>query len=281
MGSMLDVIKERRSVRTYDGQPLPDETLKKILSYMHSGNRGPFGNKVRFELLNFEHMGDTEAKPLGTYGIIKGANVYIAGAVNHTDKAMEDFGYCMEKIILGITNMGLGTCWMAGTFKRSNFAKKIKLAENELLPAVTPVGYIKEKLSFVDRSMRYMAGSKNRKSWNNLFFSGDINTPLDRKSAGEYVNLIEAVRLGPSGSNKQPWRIIKEREGNVFHFYLKRTRGYGLALGKIKIQNIDMGIAMCHFELVADESGKTGRWAVSDPGINSGDMEYIVTWSES
>lgn len=281
MGSMFDVIKERRSVRTYDGRAIEEETIKKILNCMHSASRGPFGNKVRYELLNFEHMGDTEAKPLGTYGIIKGANLYIAGVAEDNDRAMEDFGFCMEKLILGITNLGLGTCWMAGTFKRNNFARKVNLTGNELLPAVTPVGYGMEKRSFIDRSMRFMAGSKNRKNWQELFFLNDINTPLDKKGAGDYGNMLEAVRLGPSGSNKQPWRIIKEKDRNVFHFYLKRTRGYGIALGKIKIQNIDMGIAMCHFELVADELGKKGRWVENASEMETGDMEYIVTWSEN
>ncbi len=281
MGSMFDVIKERRSVRTYTEQVPDKETIEKVVNYMRSITRGPFGNKTRFELLNFEHLKEKETKPLGTYGIIKGAKLYIAGAVPDTGHAMEDFGYCMEKLILGLTNLGLGTCWMAGTFKRNNFAKQIKLAENELLPAITPVGYGKDKKSLVDRSLRFAAGSKNRKNWDELFYLNDINTMLNKKNAADYYNMLESVRLGPSGSNKQPWRIIWEKDSNNFHFYLKKTKGYGVGLGKIKIQNIDIGIAMCHFELVSNELGKTGIWLDNSPSIEAGDMEYIATWSET
>ena len=45
----------------------------------------------------------------------------------------------------------------------------------------------------------------------------------------------------------------------------------------IKLQNIDMGIAMCHFELTARELGFIGDWNVNDPQIKSDGMEYIVS----
>jgi hypothetical protein len=80
------------------------------------------------------------------------------------------------------------------------------------------------------------------------------------------------------------------REGGAsgrkaWHFYLHRTPGYrgGLA-GKLlrleDIQRVDMGIAMCHFELTARELGLPGTWAVRPPAIeNPGDLtEYTVTW---
>lgn len=44
------------------------------------------------------------------------------------------------------------------------------------------------------------------------------------------------------------------------------------------MQNIDMGIAMCHFELSARELGLNGDWQVSDPLMQTGDTEYIVSW---
>jgi hypothetical protein len=49
------------------------------------------------------------------------------------------------------------------------------------------------------------------------------------------------------------------------------------------MQRIDMGIAMCHFELSARELGLAGRWAVSEPGIPTGDGlgEYTVSWLDA
>ena len=32
------------------------------------------------------------------------------------------------------------------------------------------------------------------------------------------------------------------------------------------LQRVDMGIAMCHFELSANEAGHNGQWTIADPG---------------
>jgi hypothetical protein len=79
-------------------------------------------------------------KNLTTYGVIKGTRQFIVGTAERQSKAMEDYGYCMERNILKATSLGLGTCRLGGTFKRSGFADKIGIKENELLPAISPVG---------------------------------------------------------------------------------------------------------------------------------------------
>jgi hypothetical protein len=48
---------------------------------------------------------------------------------------------------------------------------------------------------------------------------------------------------------------------------------------EIRLQNVDMGIAMCHFELAAAELGLAGSWNLRDPELPSGDREYIVSWT--
>ena len=40
-----------------------------------------------------------------------------------------------------------------------------------------------------------------------------------------------------------------------------------------------MGIAMCHFELTARETGLKGRWVLNDPQLQIPDeIKYTVTW---
>ena len=47
----------------------------------------------------------------------------------------------MESLILYATSLGLGTCWIGGTFKKGQFAKAIDLKGDEILPIVLPIGY--------------------------------------------------------------------------------------------------------------------------------------------
>ncbi|WP_235838921.1 hypothetical protein [Desulfosporosinus metallidurans] len=48
------------------------------------------------------------------------------------------------------------------------------------------------------------------------------------------------------------------------------------------MQRVDIGIAMCHFELTAKETGIVGKWLISDPGSISTpqNTEYVVSWVE-
>jgi hypothetical protein len=276
--TIIETIKTRKSCRTYSNTPIEPEKLDELRQFLASNKETPFVSKVRFHLIDFNEMGISELKKLTTYGVIKGARQFIVGTVEKQPRAMEDYGYCMEKNILKTTSMGLGTCLLGGTFKRGGFSGNINLGESELLPVISPVGYSSDKRSVVDRMFRFVAASDKRKPWHELFYLHDIETPLDKEKSGNFDTPLECVRIAPSASNKQPWRIIREKDQNTFHFYLKRTPGYENIIKDIKLQNVDMGIAMCHFELSANEIGLNGDWNVTDPQINSDGMEYIISW---
>ena len=279
MSSIIESIKMRTSSRNYDKRPLEPGKRRQIENYLSLNEKGPFGSTVRFQLLDYAQGGQDQTENLRTYGVIKGARLFIVGAVISADKAMEDYGYCMEKNILMATSLGLGTCWLGGTFKRSSFAKKIGLSANEVMPAVSPVGYATEKKTLRDSLFKFLARSKTRKPWEGLFCSNDFNTPLIKSDVERYATCLEAVRLAPSASNKQPWRILKEKRGNIFHFYLRRAKIYAKAIKRIDMQKVDMGIAMCHFALAARELGLTGSWQQQGNQTNLEDKEYIISWT--
>jgi hypothetical protein len=221
-------------------------------------------------------------KGLGTYGFIKGAGGFIVGAVEPGLRDMEDFGYGLEQAVLAATDLGLGTCWLGGSFTKSSFARKIGATRSEVVPAVVAVGY-PEKGSRVSR-IRERAGSDRRLPNEKLFWEEKPGEPLDLSCAPAFVTALEAVRWAPSASNKQPWRLI--RSGDDWHFYLQRTKRYGKGsavfslLRLADLQRVDMGIAMCHFELVARECGLVGRWMADAPAIDIAPrgLEYTVTW---
>ncbi len=276
----MDIIRLRQSIRTYDpARPVGGEPRSRLETCMRDNCAGPLGNTVRFKLLDLGEVSRDELRRLGTYGVIRGAGLYLLGAVPDTAGSMEDLGYCMERVILEATALGVGTCWLAGTFRRGSFARQMGLGKGELLPAISPIGYAADNKRVIEKLMKRGARSQQRKPWNQLFFAADGWTPLTAEEAGSYGDALEAVRLGPSASNRQPWRIMKDGEGR-FHLYLQENRLYNRALGKILIQNIDMGIAMCHFALVARENGVTGRWVREAQAQEFPGWTYIAGWVE-
>jgi nitroreductase len=275
MPSKIEIIKKRRSVRTYLEDPIENE-MKDILRIIGSPKTGPFGNDIRMKLLNFSDLERDEIKDMGTYGMIKGAKHFVLSAIIESEHVYEDCGFVFEKIILELTDLDLGTCWMGGTFNRASFAAKMGLSINEILPIISPVGYPAKRMSLKESMIRKAIGADKRKSWEKIFFSDNLGVSLPQKDAGEYGPALESVRLAPSASNKQPWRIV--RENKSFHFFLQRTKGYQRILGSIDLQKVDMGIAMSHFELACSELNLNGSWKTEKPNIDSQNMEYIVSW---
>ena len=274
---ITEIIQKRKSVRTYKKQPLTQDLIEKLNEFMKN-LKGPFNSSLRFSIINSKVTANTDNVKLGTYGIIRGAENFILTAVNKNEKNLEELGYELEAFILYATSLGLGTCWLGGTFKKGEFAKTMNLGTDEILPIVSPIGCISDSPHIVGSLLRVVAGSNNRKPWKELFFNGSFQIPLSENEASEFKTSLEMVRLAPSASNKQPWRIVKD--GNNFHFYLCRTKGYGNMLD-FDIQRVDMGIAMCHFELTTKELGLLGHWESVNPNITLPDdnYQYIISWN--
>jgi len=272
----IDLIRRRSSRRSYKPEVLSDKIQEQIDEILKTIPAGPFGTDSSFWLIHKSMAADQKIK-LGTYGFISGAQHFIVGKTIPGTEAFMDFGYRMEWLILQLTGLGLGTCWLGGTFTRSEFARLVDLQGNEVIPAITPVGYATERRSIRDRLIRLGAGSKNRKPWSELFFDDDFDHPLDRLQIGEYATALEMVRLAPSASNKQPWRVVQS--DNACHFYLQRRAGYGRMFPAIDLQRVDIGIAMCHFELSARELQLNGKWQSFDPRLILPEgTEYILSW---
>jgi len=272
--SIEQIIKKRISVRTYVNKPIKEELKENINDYMNNLTN-PFNAKVTFRLLESETAINT-AK-LGTYGVIQGAKDYFGATVKDEDFALEALGYEFEKMILYLTSIGLGTCWLGGTFKKGEFAKAMSIEDDDIFPAISPFGYASDKKSFADSLVRFIAKGDSRKPCTELFFNKNFSTPLLPSDAGTYEDSLEMVRLAPSASNKQPWRIVKA--DNMFHFYEYKSPGYSKTFD-YDIQRIDIGIAACHFHLTAIEKGLKGEFKkMSNPisGLPENTC-YIFSW---
>ncbi|MEN6559509.1 MAG: nitroreductase family protein [Acidobacteriota bacterium] len=281
----LEVMRARYSCRAYLPKPLDDWTQAGLRARLEGLRAGPFGGRVRFLLAAAAAGDEREIKGLGTYGNIRNPQAFIIGAVGSGTGDLEDFGYLMEKAVLAAVDLGLATCWLGGGFRQSRFAAKIGVAGNETVPAVVSVGYPADA-SHPGGLQGFFSGRTSRLAPDKLFFSPDFGRPLGPGEGGPLGPALEAVRWGPSASNKQPWRIV--RAGRLWHFYLQRTKGYGNGLlnrimGTADLQRVDLGIAMSHFELAARELGAVGTWLSADPGLALPDdlTGYTATWREA
>lgn len=284
---VTETIKKRYSCRTYSQTPIGKDQEASLTEFLSENGTGPFGASSRFKLITGAPEEQNHLKDLGTYGVIKNAAGFIIGAVKDGPNNLEDFGYVMEKNILFATSIGLGTCWLGGTFTKSTFADKIALRPDESIPAVAATGHIASRKSLLEKTMRWGAGADSRKPRQTLFFDGAFGRPLSPEVSGEWDTPLEMVRLGPSASNQQPWRIVRHTDQNTFHFYLQRTKRYQtrnqVLFGMADLQRVDMGIAMCHFEMTAAGLGLAGGWRFEAPDLGQlpEQTSYVASWDAS
>lgn len=272
--SIEESVKKRYSVRNYKEQEVELDKRKAIESFVNSLDN-PFGKKVNFHYLDNREMKDEDK--LGTYGVIKGAMQYIGTTIKLEPMALEALGYELEAVILYLAHLELGTCWLGGTFNRKGFAKAMNIEEDEIFPIITPYGYAATKKHMKEIVMRKMIKADQRKEWNQLFYINDFQTTLTKEKAGELEVPLEMVRLGPSASNKQPWRILIK--DNACHFYEYKQPGYSDSF-PYDIQRVDMGIAAAHFDFSVKEKGLIGYFDTEcEPELELPDhMEYVFSW---
>jgi len=280
----MDIIRKRQSIRTFDSNPISEEKINLLNEYVDLLGSSPFDGNTRFETLSIENLDRSVKRRLGTYGFVKGANTFLIGITK--DKMpydLENFGYQFEKAILFATHLNIGTVWLGGTFKRSAFASQVKIASDEKIPAITPIGNPLNKRSLRSRIIRYAAGAKHRKPFSSIFFNGDFSQPLTKSSLKDFSDVLEMVRISPSASNRQPWRIVKEQDNNVFHFFIYRKKPLSHKLFSWPdFKRIDLGISVCHFDLTVKQLKISGEWRINKPEISiPGDIEYLISWFET
>jgi hypothetical protein len=270
--SIIATIQRRTSVRSFAREPVPHEAMVALRAVLASLTAGPLGTPARFLLVNLTELDKEESRRLGTYGFIRGTNLFVCGAVKRTERALEDFGYCLEKIILEATALGLGTCWMAMTYNKPAFSAKIGLQADERMPAITPLGLPAARRSIVELTLKLFTRPRQRKAWEQLFFDGQPDVPLTREKAGAYAEPLECVRLAPSAVNCQPWRIVKAAGKDTYHFC--SDPGKPEDTGRLHT-----GIAMAHFELAARERGLAGAWETPQLSTAPGGVRYSgISW---
>ncbi len=267
MNSIEKIIRKRTSVRTFDGRPLKEEDLNKLKEHIAS-SENPFGVPIEFRILDPKVHGLSSA-------VINGEALYLVAKMKRgTPNCEIAYGYAFEEACLFALSLGVGTVMLAASLNREEFEKAMEVGPDEVMPAGSPLGYPAKKHSIKEAVMRKGLKADQRKPFKEIFFSGSYGNPLTEDDADIYQKALEMARWAPSAANKQPWRVVVA-DGKV-HFYENRTMRDS-PLGDI--QKVDVGIALCHFDLTMKEEGKNGAFFTEDPGFEVPDnVEYIVSY---
>jgi hypothetical protein len=239
-------INVRRSRRRYDkSRPIEPGRVERL--HKACAEFRPFPS-ARVEFVA-EPPDDIFTNALVFYGNIKFAPSFLAFIGDMSDRnVQEKMGYTSEGIILEATALGLGTCWVALTFRSKSALAMLKLDKGEKLIGVSPVGYATDVLTFEERAFTGFGANHQRKPFSTMV-SGmpEPEWPAWARAA------VEAARLAPSAINRQPWNFHIEKNSLTV-----AVKSPGMEFNVSK--RLDCGIAMLHVGLGALSCGRQGKW---------------------
>ena len=222
----LEAINLRQSRRAYLPQPIESNQLTKLKSEIAQCNKES-GLSIQLVEDGSEAFSGFS---LG-YGMFQGVRSYFALVGKTSDEHLrEKAGYYGEKLVLEATKLGLGTCWVGGTFNRNRCACTIH--EDETLALIITVGAIPVKKPFKENAI-YKLAHRGTKSLEQLYTS-------ETQVPDWFLSAMKCVQKAPSAVNLQP--VLFHYEKGDIWADVKNTSSHQL---------VDLGIAKLHFELGA------------------------------
>ena len=249
----VETIRERHSVREYDGGPLGQAEFDALGAVVEEC--------ARESGLDIQLVGDNPEvfNVIARFGLIRGCRTHVAFVVDdakagdatsganaaangatETDcvemrgarrtAVDEPIGYWGQKIVLAAQDMGLNTCWCALCSRKKSRAvvvpgKKIRL--------IIAVGHGKTQ-----------GFSRKTKSVEAL------SSVECAKAPAWFAAAMQAAQLAPTAMNNQNFKIMLLSDGKTVRIDAPQS---GLNV-------IDEGIVRCNFEIAANEAGADWRW---------------------
>ena len=216
-----EAIKARHSVRQYKDMPIAEDVKEKLEEMIRRCNEES-GLHIRL-ICDDPACFDTL---LAHYGKFRNANHYIAiiGPKELTDLE-EKGGYYGEKVVLYAQQLGLNTCWVAGTYRKGKC--KAALSPGEKIVCVISIGYGEND------------GVKHR----NKPVSKVCPVPEEELPAW-FRNGVAAALMAPTAINQQKFRITLDGEEAI------------ITAGKGPMTKIDLGIVKYNFEAASGHTCK-------------------------
>ena len=211
-----EAIKSRHSVRYYRDAPIAEETRAELEALIGACNAE---SGLHMQLI----VEDPECFDtlLAHYGMFKNVRNYIA-VVGPKDMAdlEEKGGYYGQKVVIAAQQMGLNTCWVAGTYKRGKC--KAVLEDGEKIVCVIAIGYGESE------------GTRHKsKPLSKICDIPEADMPV------WFKNGVKAAMMAPTAMNQQKFKITLEGGRPVI------TAGAG------PMTRIDLGIVKYNFEAVS------------------------------
>lgn len=145
-----EVIKTRRSIRSYSSKMPPQEALDRILEAVRISPSGSNRQPWKFIMVTDPEKRENLAAACGNQGFVGEAPVIVVacgydvkfnrGGYMGEKSFLVDVSIAFTHLVLAARAEGLGTCWI-GSFQNDEIKKLLEIPDDYDVVAVTPLGY--------------------------------------------------------------------------------------------------------------------------------------------
>jgi nitroreductase len=172
---------KRKSIRNYADTFVEREKIMKIMEAVRWSPSAQNSQPWEFLIIDDQERKKDTVDHCGlntNRSILNSAPVLIIGLANSKssvkmhgiDYYLIDFAIAMEHLILAAAALDLGTCWMAW-YNEKKLKKFLNIPEKMRIVAISPLGYPKNKKTFLDFvSSKIVAKSGKRKKIEKFLF---------------------------------------------------------------------------------------------------------------
>lgn len=221
---LFETIFRRKSTRKYDMTPLPQQTLEMVKEFV--GGVKALDETIKYECI---YLGAGDVKNMLP---IKAPH-YICLYSEKKSGYLMNTGFILQQADLFLSANGIASCWLG-------LAKPAREVEEP-----------KDGLEYIIMLAFGNTGELVQRTDPSVFIRKGID---EISTVEEGKELLEPVRLAPSASNSQPWFFSGSRE----EINVSREKPNFLKAPIYERMNqIDVGIALCHLWLSIEHQGKS------------------------
>lgn len=262
--SMTRFLRSRKSTREFKRKNVAEKDIVKVKALVDKINEEVKESNIEVKLYEYGKRIYDSLKGIGGYaGVMIESPHYIALDIKeHGPEENLNSGYYMEKIVTGLNEIGLGTCWVTLSNIEMDRMKAIFGEDTGYNDYILAIGYAKPKNPFINETFSERLGVEE------IVFYENLCNPIDMDFLEErgLDDLLFYIRFAPSAKNLQPWRFI------VHNSYIE------LAIEEIQgeFNYIDAGIVMYYFEEMAKAEGLINKWEVNMKPEEVNGTKYMI-----
>ncbi|AKB80752.1 Nitroreductase family protein [Methanosarcina barkeri 3] len=137
---IFDTIKDRRSIRTYKSERIPQEKLEKLLEAARLAPSAANRQNWKFIVVENEQVKKQLVTACNNQAFVGTASHIIAGIGDLSQKWHQvDLAIALEHIVLEAVELGLGTCWI-GAFNEDEVKRLLRIPQDKKVVALLTVG---------------------------------------------------------------------------------------------------------------------------------------------